>query len=74
MLAVNRYGMRVSLTADARSGRILSVTPPYGDPAPGARKVTAQLPRAYSSTVKNANSGGGGCGMCGERGAQGGQD
>jgi hypothetical protein len=48
MLAVNRYGMRVSMTADARSGRILSVTRPYDDPASGARKVAAQPPRAHS--------------------------
>jgi hypothetical protein len=48
MLAVNRYGMRVNITADAGSGRILSVTRPHDDPAPGARKVTAHRPRDYS--------------------------
>jgi hypothetical protein len=53
MRAVNHEGMRVRIVADARSGRILSVTRPHDDRAPSARKVAAQsLTRPSESAGK----------------------
>jgi hypothetical protein len=57
MRAVNHQGMWVRVIADARSGRILSVTRAHDDPAHGARKVAAQprtLPSEFADKVPDA--------------------